>query len=241
MMRPWGLWLIVASLIGVTFAWPQEMVAPGPLIPAHAAITRNCFACHAPFGGASAARCMDCHKLVQIGRRTVSGAPMASRARAVGFHQSLIQPDCMACHSDHSEPRLVKAAKPHFAHALLRPDRRNQCDSCHSAPQTAFHAQAGRNCAACHTQDGWKPATFDHARFFALTGPHKAQGQTTCATCHVGGDTSRYTCFGCHQHQPDQTRAQHAEEGIRNIENCVRCHRDGSGEGGERREGGSDD
>jgi hypothetical protein len=54
----------------------------------------------------------------------------------------------------------------------------------------------------------------------------------------LGGNTSRYTCFGCHQHQPDQIRASHAEEGIRNIENCVACHRSGSGEGGEGREGG---
>lgn len=160
------------------------MIAPGPLIPAHAGITANCFACHAPFRGVSAARCMACHKLADIGRRTTKGTPVDDKAMAIGFHPALIQPDCMACHSDHSGPRLVKASTPRFAHTVLRPDMRNQCASCHRAPQTALHVQAGRNCAACHTQAGWKPATFDHARFFALTGPHKA----SCATCHVGGD-----------------------------------------------------
>ena len=51
-------------------------------------------------------------------------------------------------------------------------------------PLIPAHAGITANCSACHTQAGWKPATFDHARFFPLTGPHKA----SCATCHVGGD-----------------------------------------------------
>jgi hypothetical protein len=132
---------------------------------------------------------------------------------------------------------LVKASRQSFAHALLRPEVRGQCATCHHAPQTPLHAQAGSNCAACHTTSAWKPATFEHTRFFALTGPHNA----SCATCHTGGNFSRYTCFSCHEHQPDQIRAKHAEEGIQNIENCASCHRSASGEGGEGREGGGDD
>jgi hypothetical protein len=148
----------------------------------------------------------------------------------------------MACHTDHSGPQLATPSRQRFAHALLKPELRGQCATCHRAPQTPLHAQSGKNCAACHSQTAWKPATFDHRRFFALTGPHKA----SCSTCHLGGDTSRYTCFSCHEHQPAQIRAEHAEEGIRDIENCVRCHRSGSGEGGveggrEGREGGDDD
>ena len=38
--------LNLCGLIVLTFAWPHLMVAPGPLIPAHKAITSNCFACH---------------------------------------------------------------------------------------------------------------------------------------------------------------------------------------------------
>jgi hypothetical protein len=236
-MRRWGVWLIVANLCGLialTFALPHLMVAPGSLIPAHARITTNCFACHTPFRGVSADRCTACHKVADIGVRTTAGAVAKRNGDAVLFHQSLTTPNCMACHTDHSGPQLVKASRQSFAHALLRADVRGQCATCHRAPQTPLHAHAGRNCAACHSQTGWKPATFDHARFFALTGPHLV----SCATCHVGGDVSRYTCFGCHQHQPDQVRAQHAEEGIGNIENCARCHRSGSREGGEGREGG---
>ncbi|MDE0878710.1 MAG: hypothetical protein OSB00_08600 [Sphingomonas bacterium] len=240
MIRRWALWLIVLNLCGLialTFAWPHLMVAPGPLIPEHKAIAGDCFACHAPFTGVSTNRCTACHKLPDIGIRTTTGAPILHKANAIAFHQSLTKANCTACHSDHSGPRLVAASQRSFAHALLKPELRGQCATCHRAPPTPMHAQSGKNCAACHSQTAWKPATFDHSRFFALTGPHKA----SCSTCHTGGDTTRYTCFSCHEHQPAQIRAEHAEEGIRNIENCARCHRSGSGEGGEGREGGDDD
>lgn len=240
MMRRWGLWLIVAALCGViaiTFVLPHLMVAPGPLMPAHSRITTNCFACHAPFKGASATRCMACHKVADIGIRTTTGAPFRRDGDGIAFHQSLTKTDCMACHSDHSGPQLVRTSRQRFAHGLLRPKVRGKCATCHHAPQTPMHAQAGSNCAACHTLAGWKPATFEHNRYFTLTGPHNV----SCTTCHIGGNTSRYTCFGCHQHQPDQIRASHAEEGIRNSENCVQCHRSASGESGEGHEGRGDD
>lgn len=238
MIRRWGLGLIaliLCGLIACAFIWPQQMLAPGPVIPAHAHIAKACFACHAPFRGASAERCITCHKITDIGVRTTAGVTLGSRNRRAAFHQFLAQPDCMACHSDHRGPAMVKPRRPSFAHELLRPAVRGQCAACHRAPPTAIHAKAGNNCAQCHTQQGWKPATFDHARLFVLTGPHN----TACATCHTGGDYSRYTCFGCHEHQPDQIRAWHAREGITNIENCVRCHRGASAEGEEgEREGG---
>ena len=236
-MRRWGLWLIVVNLCGLialAFLWPQLMVAPGPLIPAHHGITSDCFACHIPFKGVSADRCTTCHKVADIGIRTSSGHSISKKGDTIAFHQSLTQPDCTACHSDHTGPQLVKWAPQSFAHDLLRPEIRSQCATCHRAPSTPIHAKAGNKCASCHTQAGWKPATFNHARFFSLAEPHAA----ACATCHTGGDFQRYTCYGCHEHQPAQIRAEHAEEGIRNIENCVRCHKSGSGESGEGRERG---
>ena len=226
-----GLILIAISLCAIVaaiFARPQMMVAPGPLIPAHAEVSGNCFACHTPFQGASPDRCVACHQVADIGIWTTKGALIAKRQRGIAFHQALSQTNCMACHTDHGGPQLAGASKTTFAHEMLRPDVRGQCAACHRAPPIAIHAQAGNNCAQCHAQTAWKPASFDHARFFALTGPHK----TACATCHVGGNFKRYTCYGCHEHQPDQIRAEHAEEGIRNIENCARCHQSASGEGG---------
>jgi len=37
-----------------------------------------------------------------------------------------------------------------------------------------------------------------------------------------------YTCYGCNEHSPANIRREHTEEGIRNFDNCVECHRSAS-------------
>jgi len=235
MNRHWGLIVIAVSLIGLAvlvFAFPARMIAPGAVIPAHARIADDCFACHAPLRGASAERCVACHKLADIGIRTTAGVSIRRSKSTVAFHQSLAQQDCMACHSDHAGPRLVGHAHKPFAHSFLKPQVQRQCESCHAIPQATFHQSLKKDCARCHTVTGWTPTTFNHDRFFRLSGDHDAP----CATCHVESNFTRYTCFGCHEHRRAAVLAEHAQEGIRNIENCVRCHRssderEGGGEG----------
>jgi hypothetical protein len=83
------------------------------------------------------------------------------------------------------------------------------------------------NCAQCHQPPAWKPATFDHAKYFPLDKDHNA----TCATCHTGNQYRQYTCYGCHEHTPANVQARHREEAAgQDLQNCVRCHRSASGE-----------
>ena len=241
MVRP-GILLIGAALltvIALCFIWPQTMVAPGPVIPAHAAIAGDCFACHAPLRGASAPRCITCHTPARIGIVTTKGVALPRRGAA--FHQQLTEPDCMACHTDHAGPKLTGHTHPRFVHTLLKPEVRGQCATCHAKPAGALHRQLGTmTCGQCHSATAWKPARFAHDRLFRLEGDHAAP----CATCHVANNYARYTCYGCHEHTPAQIAAEHREEGIRSITSCVRCHRSadehGGGDGGER-EGRDDD
>lgn len=290
-MARFGLPLILvalAAIIALCFAAPQAMLAPGPVMPAHAAIAGDCFACHAPLRGAVAARCITCHAPARIGRFATTGAALPAGKAA--FHQQLTEPDCLACHSDHAGPALTGHSPVGFRHALLQPAIRGDCRACHTAPTgrraplhkavagaacsechgtdrwqparfrhellasataarcatchqppgDAMHRGIGTlSCARCHTITAWEPATFDHDRLFRLDGDHAAP----CATCHVGGDLARYTCYGCHAHDPVRVRAEHRDEGIGgNIDKCVRCHRggEGEGEGGGEREGEDD-
>jgi hypothetical protein len=48
---------------------------------------------------------------------------------------------------------------------------------------------------------------------------------TRCVTCHVRNDYQQYTCYGCHEHTPANIRREHVEEGIRDFNDCVECHR----------------
>ena len=238
MSKRWILLIVAANLIGLTalvFLYPHFMVAPGPLIPGHAGLETNCFACHAPLRGAAAERCIACHKVADIGLRTTKGAPV-SRPTPSGptpvtpFHQGLTTQNCMACHTDHTNPALTTVAGPGFSHALLNPAIRENCSSCHIAPKTAIHSGAIAQCTQCHSQSDWKSATFDHTRFFVLDRDHNA----ACATCHTTSDRRQYTCYGCHEHTEANIRSKHIRESIQNFTNCVSCHRSAHDKGGER-------
>jgi hypothetical protein len=216
----WVLLINLVVLAVLTFAYPHLMVGPGKLIPGHKQLDTDCFACHVSFTGVDSRKCVACHKPDDIGRVTTKGAALAKPLTSTPFHQKLVSQDCVSCHSDHAG---VKRYKLHgnFNHALLKKETAAQCQTCHKSPTDALHKQITGNCAQCHTQQKWTPATFDHDKFFVLDRDHNA----SCVTCHARNDYSRYTCYGCHEHTPANIRREHIEEGIREFENCVECHR----------------
>jgi hypothetical protein len=240
-MKRWILAIIAVNLAGIValaFVQPDAMLAPGALIPAHQSLSNNCFACHAPLQGAVEARCTTCHAVGDIGLLTVAGAPISRPVPITPFHQGLADTDCMSCHTDHPMASLTPPHSHTFAHAMLTPAVGAACASCHTPPADVMHVAPVGQCSTCHTQTTWAAAAIDHTRFFALTGPHDA----VCTSCHTtANDFSKYTCFSCHEHQEADLIREHLEEGIRNIDNCVSCHRDTHGEGREGREGGDND
>jgi uncharacterized membrane protein len=170
-----------------------------------------------------------CHAVPDIGLRSTQGKPIARKTLKVSFHQDLLEQDCMACHSDHAGPKLLQKNRKPFSHALLKSAVREQCQNCHRAPADKLHTKITGNCSQCHAQNAWKPASFDHDKSFVLDKDHNVE----CVTCHVGNDYSRYTCYGCHEHTVQNILREHRDEGIRDLDNCVRCHRSADGEGGE--------
>ena len=237
--------LVVAGIIAVACFYPTAMLAPGGLSAGHRTLGEDCFACHQPWQGATSDRCLSCHQLADIGLRDTQRRPMAASANRVGFHQHLVEKNCLTCHTAHAGS-VATLPKKAFTHALLERHVGTRCNTCHMAPQDGIHQGFQDQCSSCHQQQAWLPATFDHSRWFPLSGDHAA----SCATCHqqtrptAGGTVRRnfkvYTCYGCHEHSPDRIRAEQAEEGIHELSDCVRCHRNGR-ENGEGSEGGEDD
>ncbi|MEI8325224.1 MAG: class III cytochrome C family protein [Betaproteobacteria bacterium] len=213
--------LIVLALL--SFSYPHLMVGPGKLIPGHKQLDADCFACHVSFTGASSRKCVSCHKPVDIGHLTTQGAAISKPLTSTPFHQELISQDCVACHSDHAGVKRYHL-KGYFDHALLKKEASNRCQLCHKSPADALHQPITGNCAQCHTQQRWTPASFEHGKYFVMDRDHN----TGCVTCHVRNDYSRYTCYGCHEHTPTNIRRKHVEEGVRQFDNCVECHRSGN-------------
>ncbi len=273
------IWLNLIAIIALLLIYPHLMISPGQLIEGHQPFSTDCFACHQPFTGSAPQRCIACHKVADIGRLTTSGMPIQTPKTNVPFHHNLQEQDCVACHSDHQGMKPYRAIRT-FSHQLLAPALQENCRDCHQAPQDKLHRKFEGNCAQCHEQrrwtpatfahdslsakslaqcaschekpqdtlhsklkenctqchdvQQWKPATFEHSKYFRFDGNH----ETNCDTCHIQGDYTRYTCYGCHEHNQAKIRAEHYEEGIRNYENCVECHRSGNEEEAKRGEHG---
>jgi hypothetical protein len=141
--------------------------------------------------------------------------------------------DCATCHT------TTEWTPATFDH---RQFARRACTACHDQqrPADELHRQAGDDCGSCHTTNAWEPATFEHDQYFLLDRDHRA----SCRTCHSeSGSYKSYTCYGCHEHSLSGMLAEHRDEGISDLRDCVRCHRSADEhEGGrERGRGGHED
>lgn len=185
-----------------------------PLAGAHARV--DCHACHRPNAATLklATDCIDCH-------------------RASDVHSGKLGAQCAQCHSpegwrkslqfDHDLTDfplvglhvVVPCEQCHVTRAFK--DTGKECYSCHQADDK-HHGSLGRECARCHSPNGWRIWEFDHGKEtgFALAGAHR---KLACANCHkqppdkvkLGSD-----CASCHA-QDDVHLGQYGRQ-------CERCH-----------------
>lgn len=104
----------------------------------------------------------------------------------------------------------------------------HRCVACHEEP-VIHDGLFGLNCARCHNADAWVPALLVQHTFPI---DHGDQGDVACQVCHQ--DTyAANTCYGCHDHVPEDMLAVHRQEGISEYEACAECHPTGQpGEAG---------
>jgi hypothetical protein len=176
-------------------------------------IFESCKACHEDtHGGSFSGDCQKCHSTAgwKPARISESGFdhsrtqfPLKGKHRAV---------DCQKCHRTEN-----------FGTALAF----QRCLDCHKdSHQSRFAARQGGECAPCHNEPGWKPASFtvkDHTSTrYPLLGLH---AKVACAECHAGmGTKANYhpdatSCNSCHKdrHQGQFAAAPYANR-------CERCH-----------------
>jgi hypothetical protein len=216
---------------GLTWWKPEVMVSPGHLLEGHAEIEPDCLSCHTLFLGVTKALCVYCHRVDEIGLSNASGEPLRE-PRRIPFHTDLRVGSCTACHTDH-RGRDADGTSTRFAHGLLAASALEACRECHESqrPGDEIHRAVEPGCASCHVLTAWRPATFEHDRYFRFDRHHPED----CGTCHARpDDLTTYTCYGCHEHTPQRVRAEHLEEGIEDFERCESCHRSSDEEEAER-------
>ncbi|MCX5762168.1 MAG: hypothetical protein NTW72_11830 [Gemmatimonadetes bacterium] len=249
--------VVVAALLG---RGGSAIFSPGPLLTAdstpvvlggvtsHAALGNRCEACHvAPWSGDRMdARCLACHTDIT---RAI--------ADTTSLHGALDDATgCRSCHdAEHRGGRAssmtlrsVGALHERFGFPLTGAHRKVACDKCHipgdgyaKAPKTCIGCHAkddkhkngfGPDCASCHNTRRWTGARFAHD-VFPLN--HGRRGASKCTVCHEDAKNYKsYTCYNCHEHSRERVAAQHRGE-VRagNLDNCIKCHPGGRGEGDE--------
>jgi hypothetical protein len=248
-----------ANSIAVLQSTPQDCAACHADRDAHAGRLGNrCEDCHAPTTWDHATIDHDLTRYPLVGAhlqvdceachvdRAWTGLPLNCAGCHVSddAHEGRYGDQCEACHQptawqdatfDHDLSRFPLTG----AHTLLA------CESCHasgsfgglSAACVSCHADPtyhrglfGYSCASCHNTWAWRPTPYNGPHSF----PYNHGGADgTCSTCHPSALTG-YTCYSCHEHNQGEIANKHREEGIGNLNNCVRCHPSGrEAEGGE--------
>ena len=105
----------------------------------------------------------------------------------------------------------------------------HQCTSCHEEPEV-HKERFGLDCVRCHSLTAWLPASLTRHVFHI---DHGGKGTVACETCHNSSYVD-ITCYGCHDHTPEQMVTAHERENIFDITNCIHCHP--TGEPGEAQE-----
>ena len=202
----------------------ETFLAPGPVHRVHDNVAADCDSCHMTFQGVPDARCHSCH--IPIAARTLKGE---------GFHASVANQDCIACHTEHhglSAALTKDDARRAFNHdttgfSLRGSHSRADCADCHKASLDTMEADCsgchvdadvhdsalGPDCGACHQPKGWEhqvKSLADHQ--LDTTAGHAG---LSCEDCHLQGENlDRATsCADCHKQGHGGTDA-----------NCDQCH-----------------
>ena len=203
------------------------------LTGAHLAV--NCIECHANGYAGTPTECVSCHEANFQGSSNPN-------------HTSLgLSQDCASCHTTNPgwAPANFTVHNQYYplsgAHTLIATEcitchngdynnTPNTCAGCHqdNYNQTANPShttlQLPIDCASCHTESAWSPATFStHNDYYPLLGAH-AIIATECVQCHNGNyNNTPNTCAGCHQDNYNQaTNPSHTT--LQLPIDCASCH-----------------
>ncbi|MFZ5948772.1 MAG: hypothetical protein ACOYU5_12520, partial [Stygiobacter sp.] len=160
--------------------------------------------------------CNDCHSTDHTGWSPAKFDQHDQIYPLIGAH-NLIRNDCNKCHSNGFNQSSSRT-----------------CFSCHETNYNSVnnpnHKISGfsKDCIECHSQNKWKPSTFDHdGKYFPVySGEHKGKWNN-CSDCHVNqSNYNTFECINCHEHE--KTKMDNEHRGVNGYAYqsmaCFTCH-----------------
>ena len=210
---------------------------------AHAVVANDCAACHNGDYNNTPNTCAGCH------------TPDYNATTNPNHMAAQFPMDCASCHSETAWAPSTFNHNTIYplngAHAVIANDcaachhgdynnTPNTCAGCHTPDYNATmnpnHSalQFSTDCATCHTETAWTPATFDHdGQYFPIySGKHQGQWNA-CADCHTNpSNYAEFTCVSCHANP--ETDNQHNGIGGYTYQSsaCLACHPTGDASAG---------
>lgn len=187
--------------------------------------------------------CTTCHpnNLQTFELQTCTDCHTTQDQQFMPDHQQQFGYDCLICHDgfdrlsnfDHAAffpldgKHLTTGCADCHANQVYR-GTTVECWQCHAEPDI-HKGVFGLTCNDCHSSDAWTPASLLKHDFPLNHGLDDKNMQLQCDVCH-GTNYIEYTCSNCHEHQPDEIRQSHLEEGIlaQDLPACAKCHPDGT-------------
>lgn len=196
--------LAATAAVGAVFAISGDrggnMVSPGPLSSAHAALEPSCSACHTPYQRIRGVACVHCHAL----------ADRLLAEQRTRFHAYV--GSCVECHPEHAGRAVAPTRMDHDVLARLLADRIPQvdgralsCVGCHGV-EDRHRRTLGEDCAMCHGTATWKVTAYHHPsprsracnRCHAPP-PSHAMDHFEMSKLWAGEDAPVEQCYRCHQ------------------------------------------
>jgi len=160
--------------------------------------------------------CQACHKGILYKEKLKTSCYFCHKTNDV--HQGSLGKNCIKCHNQIKWKDKISFDHDLTPYPLLGIHVLTSCENCHQDEtfiiknQTCFDCHQaldihdstlGKNCALCHTANGWQQWTFNHDKQteYPLTGRH---ADLSCKTCHKIREKHSEDivlsdkCFSCH-------------------------------------------
>jgi hypothetical protein len=186
--------------------------------------------------------CATCHQsnLQNFAMQTCIDCHTTPDQQLMIDHQDQFGFDCLVCHDgvdrlsnfDHKNFYILDGKHAGIDCTECHTDKvfretPTECWQCHNEPE--IHKDIfGLGCNDCHNSEGWTPAILRKHTFPLNHGLADQNLQLQCNACH-GLTYTEYSCYGCHDHQPEENLQSHLAVGIQaqDLPACQTCHPDG--------------
>ena len=206
-----------------------------PLTGAHQAV--NCLECHSSGFKGTPTDCQSCHTKDYQSSQEPSHSKLNLSTNCIECHTTA--PGWAPAKFDiHDQYYVLEGAHRNIAqdckkcHLQSFSGTANTCTGCHKSDYDQTKdpdhraAQFPEDCASCHNQTAWVPATFNHdgSYFPIYSGKHKGVW-TQCIECHKNQQNyQQFTCIGCHTN-PETDQKHTTVNGYLYQDNaCFACH-----------------